>query len=100
MLAESARPLDGSLAHKGPHESAAPAVRLPIDVESRAAIGVSEGNGRHGVGQLGERRIEGHFVAAEMIFVIDGAGLHGCELSGAQQRYSVMLWTDDKFHGR
>ena len=34
-----------------------------------------------------------------MIFVIDRAGLHGNELSGAKQRYAVTLRADDEFHG-
>jgi hypothetical protein len=35
-----------------------------------------------------------------MVFFVNGAGLHGCELPGAQQRYSVMLGIDHQFHGR
>ena len=62
------------LAHERAYERATPAVRLPIDVESWAAIGIGQGNCRHGVRELRERRIESHFVTAEMIFVIDGAG--------------------------
>jgi len=88
------------LTHEGPHKSAAPSVRLPIDVKARAAIGISEGYRRHGVRQLGEWRIEGCFVAAEVIFVIDRAGLYGCELSGSEQGYSMMLRTHHEFHGR
>src|SRR5271156_5626582 len=87
------------LANEGAHESAAPSVRLPIYIEPWPAIGIRDGNRRHRVGQLGERWIESHFVTADMVFVIHGAGLHGSELSGAQQRNSVPLGIDREFHG-
>jgi hypothetical protein len=88
------------LAHESAYERAAPSVRLPIYVQSRTAIGISQRYGWHRVSQLGQRRIKGRFVPAEMVFLINGAGLHGCELPSAQQRYSVMLGIDHQFHGR
>ena len=72
---------------------------LPVDVKTRAAIGIGQRNRRHGVGQLRKRRIKGHFIAAEMIFVIDGAGLYGREPSRSKQGYSVALGIDYEFHG-
>src|ERR1022692_3081755 len=59
------------LAHEGAYEGAAAAVRFPVYVEAGAVIGIGQGYGWHGVGELGERGIEGHFVSAEMIFVVD-----------------------------
>jgi hypothetical protein len=35
------------LPNEGAHESAAPSVRLPIDIEPRSAIGIREGYRRH-----------------------------------------------------
>ena len=87
------------LANEGAHESAAPSVRLPIYIEPWPAIGISEGNRRPRVGQFGQWRIESHLVTTDMVFVIDGAGLHRSELSGAQQRNSVPLGIHYEFHG-
>ena len=92
--------MDLGLANEGSDERTTPAVGFPIYVETGTAIRIREGYGWHGVGQLGERGIKGHFVAAEMILVIDRTGLHGGELSGTQQCYSMMLRTYGEFHGR
>ena len=88
------------LANKRAHESAAPSVRLPIYAESRSAIGIRQGHRRHRVSQLDERRIESYFVAANVIFIIDWAGLHRRELTRAQERHSVMLRIHRELHGR
>ena len=88
------------LAHESAYERAAPSVRLPVYVQSRTAIGIGQRYGWHRVSQLGQGRIKGRFVPAEMVFLVNRAGLHGCELPGAQQRYSVMLGIDHQFHGR
>src|SRR5208282_720747 len=80
------------------YESAASAVRFPIDVQPWSAIGIGQGYSRHGMGQLRERRIEGYLVTAEMIFVINRTRLHGSELPGSQQRYSMTLRIDRQFH--
>ena len=60
-------------AHEGSYESAASAVRFPIDIKTRAAIGIGQGYGRHGVSQLRQRRIKSYLVAANMIFAVYGA---------------------------
>jgi hypothetical protein len=88
------------LAHESAYERAPPSVRLPIYVQSRTAIGIGQRYGWHRVSQLGQGWIKGRFVPAEMVFFVNRAGLHGRELPGAQQRYSVMLRIDHQFHGR
>ncbi len=74
-------------------------MRFPIDVQARAAIGISQSYCWHGVRQLRQRRIESYLVAANMVFAVDGAGLHGGELPGTQQSYAMTLWIHRQFHG-
>ena len=85
------------LAHEGAYKRAAPAVRLPAHVQAGTAIGIGQSHSRHGVGKLDERWIESYFIAAQMVFVVDRAGMHGGEAPGSQERDSVMLRADGEF---
>src|SRR3982751_2141237 len=65
------------------------ALRLPWDSQSRSAIGIGESYSWHGMSQLRERRIEGDFVTAEMVLIVEGSRLHGRKFSRSSQGNSV-----------
>src|SRR5437868_7540360 len=81
------------------HKCTALAVQVPGNAEPRAAIGICQRHRRHRMRHLREWWIERNFVSAKMIFVADGAGLHGDELPGAQHGGTVVLSADHQFHG-
>src|SRR5664279_4785453 len=50
--------------------------------------------------QLRQRRIEGHFISAEMVLAADGTCLHGSELAGAKHCRPMMFGIHHEFHLR
>ena len=73
-------------------------MRIPRLAKARPAVRVGDGDGRHGVRDLGQWRIERDFIAAHVIVVAEGAGLYGGELSGAEQGHAMPLVIDDHLH--
>ena len=75
------------LPHEGSHESAASAVRFPIRIQPRPAIGICQRHRRHGMGERCKRRVEGYLVTANMILAVNRPRLNRGKLPRPQQRH-------------
>src|SRR5438045_2918460 len=73
------------------YERAALPMGRPRYTEAGSLIFIGDRDGRHGVCDFGQRRIEGDLVPTEMIFVADATGLHGGKMTGSKQRRSMVL---------
>src|SRR5207253_11329275 len=73
------------------YERAALPMGRPRYAEAGSLIFIGDRDGRHGVCDFGQRRIESDLVSTEMIFVADATGLHGGKMTGSKQRRSMVL---------